>query len=89
MILLQVDGDGTILANIIVPNNNQNPLAPMPVAAVPAVGTVFSPTIETHNLSHQIILRIVQYYNQNFDIQPGDTVPIRSQKIANWLRSEI
>ena len=90
MILLlsgQVDGDGTILANTIIPNNYQNPLAPL--AAAPAVGTVFSPTIETHNLSHQIILRIVQYYNQNFDIQPGDTVPIRSQKIANWLRSEI
>jgi hypothetical protein len=83
----QVDGDGTILANIIIPNNNHPPLAPL--AATPVVGTIFSQTIETHNLSHQIILRIVQYYNQDFDIQPGDTVPIRSQKIANWLRSEI
>jgi len=83
----QVDGDGTILANTIVPNNNQNPIAPLAVA--PAVGTIFSPTIETHNLSHPTVLRIVQYYNQTFDIQPGDTVAIRSQKIANWLRSEI
>jgi hypothetical protein len=71
---------------MILPNNNQNPLAPL--AAVPAVGTVFSPVIDTYNLTHQMILRIVQYYNQNFDIQPADTIPIRSQKIANWLRSE-
>lgn len=83
----QVEGDGTILANTILPNNNQHPLAPL--AAAPVVGTVFSPTIETYNLTHQTILRIVQYYNQHFDIQPADTMPIRSQKIANWLRSGI
>lgn len=82
----QVDGDGMILANVILPNINH---ALAPLAEAPALGFVFSPTIKTHNLSHQIILRIVQYYNQNFDIQPGDTIPIRSQKIANWLRSEI
>ena len=39
----QVEGDGTILANITAPNNNQIPLAPL--AAVPVLGTVFSPTI--------------------------------------------
>jgi hypothetical protein len=84
----QVVGDGTILANGIAPNNYQNPqLAPLAVA--PAVGTILFPTIETHNLNHPTILRIAQYYNQHFDIQPGDTVPVRSQKIANWLTSEI
>ena len=83
----QVDGDGTILANTAVHNNNQIPLAPLAVA--PAVGTTFSPTIETHNLNHPTVLRIIQFYNQNFEIQPGDTVPIRAQKIVNWLTSEI
>jgi hypothetical protein len=53
------------------------------------VGTVFTATIETHNLTHQTILRIVQFYNQNFGIQPADTILIRSQKIANWLRSDV
>jgi hypothetical protein len=81
----QVEGDGTDLANTILPN--QNLLAPL--AAPPAVGTVFTPTIETHTLTHQIILRIVQFYNQDFGIQLGDTIAIRSQKIMNWLRSDI
>ena len=83
----QVDGDGSILANAIAPNNNQNPVAPLAVA--PAVGTILSPTMETHNLNHPTILRIAQYYNQHFDIQPGDTVPVRSQKMTNWLTSDI
>jgi len=82
----QVDGDGTNLANSILPHN-QHPLVPL--AAAPATGTVFSLTIDTHNLTHPIILRLVQYYNQTFNIQPGDTMPIRSQKITNWLTSQI
>ena len=73
----QVDGNGTILANTVMHNNNQIPLAPLAVA--PAVGTTFSPMIETHNLNH----------NQNFEIKPGDTVPIHAQKIVNWSTSEI
>jgi hypothetical protein len=87
LIFNQVEGDGTILANTIIFNNNQNQLAPL--AAVPAVGTILSPTIDTQNLSHQMVLRIVQYYNQSFNIQPADTVGTRSQKIINWLRSEM
>jgi hypothetical protein len=83
----QVDGDGTILTNAAIHNNNQVPLAPLAVA--PAVGTIFSRTIEAYNLNHMAVLRIIQFYNQNFDIQPGDTVPIRVQKIVNWLTSEI
>ena len=83
----KVDGNGTILVNDIVYYNNQIPLAPLAVA--PAVGTIFSPTIETHNLNHPTVLRIIQFYNQNFDIWPGDTIPIRAQKIVNWLTSDI
>jgi len=83
----QVNGNGTILSNTAVHNNNQIPLAPLAVA--PAVGTIFSPTIETHNLNHPTILHIIQFYNQNFNIQPGNTVPIHVQKIVNWLTSEI
>ena len=55
----------------------------------PVVGTVFSLMIETHIINHLTILRIVQHYNQDFGIQPGDTVTIRSQKIANWLKAAI
>jgi hypothetical protein len=87
LLFRQVDGDGTNLANALVHNNNQIALAPLAVA--PIVGTIFSPTIETHNLNHPTVLRIIQFYNQNFDIQPGDTIPIRAQKIVNWLTSEI
>jgi len=81
----EVEGDGTIAANNILPNIQQQ-LAPLAAAAV---GTVFSPTIDTHNLNHQVVLRMVQYYNQNFDIQAGDIMPVRSQKVANWLTSNI
>jgi hypothetical protein len=80
-----VVGDGTNLANTILPQN-QNQLPPL--APVPAVGSVYSPTIDISNLGHQLILRLVQYYNENFDIQLGDTVPTRSQKVLNWLTSD-
>ena len=79
---LQVAGDGTVLANTLLPLDTATLVA---LQAVPAIGTVVAPTINTPILMLQAILHMVQFYNYEFGIQPGDTVPIRSRKVANWL----
>ena len=45
--------------------------------------------INTHGLTHQDILRSVQFYNYDFGIQPGETVPVRTKKIENWLTVDV
>lgn len=57
---------------------------------IPTIGeTLPGATINAATLTHLDILLIVQFYNDNFEIQLGDTVPIRSQKIENWLTMDI
>ena len=75
---LQVAGDGTVLANTLLPLDTAALVA---LQAVPAIGTVVAPTINTPILMLQAILHMVQFYNYEFGIQPGDTVPIRSHKV--------
>ena len=80
--LLQVSGDGTDLANTLLPQGN-GPLAPPGV--VPVVGSIHSPTINVHQLNHQQILSLIQYYNFDFAIEPGEILPQRIQKVMYWL----
>jgi hypothetical protein len=56
---------------------------------IPALGATIAPNINTSGLTHQTILQLVQFYNDHFGIQLGDMVPIRSQKIVNWLTTDI
>ncbi|KAF8240781.1 hypothetical protein L208DRAFT_1230424, partial [Tricholoma matsutake] len=82
----EVIGNGIALANTVsLPN-----AAPMaPLLPIPAIGATFAPTINIHTLNHHAILQLIQFYNQSFGIQICDTVPVRSQKIANWLTTDI
>jgi hypothetical protein len=82
---LQVPGDGTELANALAPNiATQVAALPQP----PVVGTVYSPTIEPHSLTHQAILNLIRFYNEDFDIALGDPIAARSQKVRQWLTSD-
>ncbi|KAJ7501372.1 hypothetical protein B0H11DRAFT_2373528 [Mycena galericulata] len=79
----QVAGDGLALATALAPvNPNVNVPPPQGNAAV---GAVFHATIDTHGMNHGMILGLIRFYNEDFGIVPGDTVPTRSQKITNWL----
>jgi hypothetical protein len=78
---LQVTGDGSGLANDLAPNNTAH------LAALPErpVGGVYAPTIETHNITHQTILNLIHFYNEDFDIEQGDHIGPRAQKVRQWL----
>ncbi|KAJ7919755.1 hypothetical protein B0H13DRAFT_1868169 [Mycena leptocephala] len=77
----QVAGDGLALATTVAAGN-----AVMPgLQGNPAVGAVFSPTIDVHALTHAGILSLIRFYNEDFGITLQDTVPIRAQKVTNWL----
>ena len=80
---LQVAGDGTELANTLAPNNGYHLDAP---PQPPVVGTAYhNDIIETHNLTHNAIQQMICFYNESFDIEVGDTIAARSQKIRQWL----
>ncbi|KAM6492289.1 hypothetical protein JOM56_012013 [Amanita muscaria] len=81
----QITGDGTALANDLAPTgNNIAQLTALPQP--PIVGAVYAPrTINTDNFTHQTILTLVQFYNEDFNILVGDDVAVRSHKIREWL----
>ncbi|KAF8734345.1 hypothetical protein AX14_003392 [Amanita brunnescens Koide BX004] len=82
----EVAGDGTALANTLLPAG----FAPLPaLPQVPAVGALIAPLINTHFLTHPVILQNIQFYNYDFGIQLADTVLVRRKKIENWLTMDI
>lgn len=86
-LILQVAGDGTLLANALLVAGIA-PLAALPV--VPAVGTTIAPTISPNGLTHQGILNLIQFYNIDFGILPNEVlVAIRWQRILNWLTTDV
>ncbi|KAF8333872.1 hypothetical protein F5887DRAFT_921618 [Amanita rubescens] len=68
----EVAGDGTALANTLLPVGSP-PLPALP--QVPAVGALIAPLINTHILTHPLILETIQFYNYDFGIRQTDTVP--------------
>jgi hypothetical protein len=80
MSVSKVIGDGTALANNLEPQGVV-PLAALPV--VPPLGATIGPNI--NGFTHAHIPHLVQFYNDSFGIQLGDTVPARRQQIQNWL----
>ena len=74
-------GDGLNLSASLAPVN-----VPVPAANPNAtVGTCYSATIDVHGMDHAMILGMIRFHNEDFGIIVQDTVPMRSQKIANWL----
>jgi hypothetical protein len=76
----QVSGDGLALATAVAPPN----LA-VPGLQGNSIGAVFNPTIDVQTLNHAPILSLIRFYNEDFGITLQDTVPIRTQKVTNWL----
>ncbi|KAJ7501037.1 hypothetical protein B0H11DRAFT_1993426 [Mycena galericulata] len=77
----QVAADGLALATALAPANV--PVPPLQGNAV--VGAVFNATIDVRALNHAMILSLIRFYNEDFGITVPDTVPVRSQKVTNWL----
>jgi hypothetical protein len=86
-LILQVAGNGTILANALLVEGGA-PLVALPV--VPVIGTTITATIGPNSLTHQAIVNLIQFYNFNFGIQPNEVVvAVRRQRILNWLTTDI
>ncbi|KAJ7016925.1 hypothetical protein C8F04DRAFT_1158877 [Mycena alexandri] len=77
----QVAGDGLALATAVAPANVVVPA----LQGNSVVGAAFNPTIDVHTLNHAPILSLIRFYNEDFGITLQDTVPIRVQKVTNWL----
>ncbi|GBE86090.1 hypothetical protein SCP_0806140 [Sparassis crispa] len=73
-------GDGLELAQGLVRGNVAIPDVP-----VGEVGSVLSAMIDTSELDHAKILRLIRFYNQDFGIQATDVLATRVQKIANYV----
>ncbi|KAF8334359.1 hypothetical protein F5887DRAFT_1285955 [Amanita rubescens] len=84
----EVAGDGTALANNLLVAGEVGPFEAL--QPVPAVGTTVGDTINLIDLTHHGILRLVQYYNTDFGIQPGElAVAVRQQRILYWLTNDV
>ncbi|GBE86081.1 hypothetical protein SCP_0806050 [Sparassis crispa] len=76
-----IAGDGLALAQQLLPQGRNT----VPEVAVGNVGTVLWDVIDISDLDHNKILRLIRYYNQDFEIQAADVLPARIQKILNYL----
>ena len=63
------------------------PLAILQVA--PAVGTAIGATINPNGLTHLGILQLIQFYNENFGILPGELIGARIQRVSTWLTKDV
>ena len=85
---LQIAGDGLPLAQAVAHNiATQNALVPL--AQIPPLGAL--PPNFNHHITcydHSNILKLIIFYNEDFGIVQGDTVPIRIEKFCLFL-SEI
>ncbi|KAK7448808.1 hypothetical protein VKT23_013538 [Stygiomarasmius scandens] len=81
-------GDGVHLANAILPGDIVA-LVPFPPDKVPDIGSApNNGTIDVHvPLSHSDILKLVQFYNEDFGILPQDDLPTRQIRFQRWLRT--
>jgi hypothetical protein len=88
----EIAGTGDALIPLILPAG-VNP--PPPLAVIPGVmqqplgfrqGGCFPDTVQDlRSLSHAQILALVQYYNFNFGIQPGDGIEQRKLKVERYV----
>lgn len=78
----QQAGSGVGLATALRPGNTL-----LPAQTASAVGTVmpmWDPAID--GWSHARILRIIEFYNQDFGIVLADDLATRKSKVRDWLR---
>jgi hypothetical protein len=84
----EIAGSGDALVALIIPNQ----VAPPPqLAQIPAVGAqpgpmgaggIFPDDLDILlNLTHNQVLHIVQFYNDDFGILPGDNIVVRRRKL--------
>ena len=84
----QIAGDGLALAQAVA-HNAATRNALVPLDPIPAVGDI--PPNFNHNLpsyNHTDILRLIIFYNDDFGIVQGDTVPSQIDSFRRFL-SEI
>ena len=68
-----------------MPHGMQPPMQP---ADPPQVGTVPAPFNDLPSTyTHANILNLVVFYNDDFDIQAGDSITTRQDKLRLWLMS--
>jgi hypothetical protein len=81
--MFKVHGDGRAIAQLL---QTQGTVMPLQAAIVPAVGVVrnnFNGNPSSY--THQEILNMVIFYNEDFNILPGDDVATRRNKFREWI----
>ncbi|THU89059.1 hypothetical protein K435DRAFT_969263 [Dendrothele bispora CBS 962.96] len=81
-------GDGVHLANALLPEGLV-PLAPFSDEKTPDVGSApNNGTVDVNiPLSHQEILKLIQFYNEDFGILSQDDLCTRQIRFQRWLRT--
>ena len=58
---------------------------PVPVAAVGQVPPFWDPNLGIDGFTDETVLLLIEFYNVDFGIVVGDTLPARKDKLRTWM----
>ncbi|KIK68471.1 hypothetical protein GYMLUDRAFT_35893 [Collybiopsis luxurians FD-317 M1] len=76
-----ISGEGTALANTDCPTGVAQLLA---LQNAPLLGAVANYSIDIDKMSHQQIMKIMQFYNESMTIVHSDSIEVHRSKVKMW-----